>query len=677
MSELPFSIKARFENDTATFLALIDDEVVASERYKCGNGDRRRKVAALWVGNERLQNGSALDATDIEAALLQKETEVIESLDAAAMTESAAAAETPKPKPEQPDEIERASYVDDNLIVELAWSFDTGRPDFIVFDRQTQRVTRADSVTVPGGVLIAPSFAHGVLTPAYPIPGTVFVPSEYDESGIDETRLRHDLEHFVRSYVEFSDDTTKLAIEYILMSWIYDGFDELAYLVFKTADAGRGKSRALDSVGTVCYRPIFCGGGSSSAATLRLLDTIGGTLVADEFDQKDTELASELNKILCQGFQRGRPLVRCDGENNAPRAFNVYGPKLFACRKGFSDDAVESRCVVVRMKQRTRRDIPISLPRREFDRRALSLRNRLLAWRCARLGKITIDPSHADPRLEDRQAQIGLPLLAIAGTEDGRGRVIAALLEQQDNVAADRSDTLACLVFEAAMGIAQPGDTVFCGDVSNEVNRRRAAAEGVELDKLRKPTTSHRVGKVLRQDLEFTRGTRTPKGIPYRLSPERAAQLQVRFGVPPSTSTLSTQVHSTASASPETTLFGTENAGNALAVHNALAERGAATSTDGVHADATSNDPAGPTPVQASASNTQVHPPADDLLSGLVPSHWKPGEFIDHLEKKAAGCDAKNPELAGRHRSKAAAIRAAAGITATETQTARATEGKL
>ena len=67
------------------------------------------------------------------------------------------------------------------------------------------------------------------------------------------------------------------------------------------------------------------------------------------------------------------------------------------------DDATETRILSVRMTQRTRSDIPISLPRAQFDAEALVLRTRLLAWRFANHGKIKIDPTLASPELEDTE----------------------------------------------------------------------------------------------------------------------------------------------------------------------------------------------------------------------------------------------------------------------------------
>ena len=154
---------------------------------------------------------------------------------------------------------------------------------------------------------------------------------------------------------------------------------------------------------------------------------------------RNSELAMEVTRLINLGFQRGVNLIKCDGENNNPRPFKCYGPKIFALRGKFPDDASETRMISIWMQQRTRDDIPLNLPRTEFDAEALALRNKLLAYRFQNYDKIKTDPKHIDGRLEDRANQIGACLMAVAGTVEGRKRIVYALLEQQQNVASDRA----------------------------------------------------------------------------------------------------------------------------------------------------------------------------------------------------------------------------------------------
>ncbi len=447
-----------------------------------------------------------------------------------------------------------ASLVDSQRIAELAWG--PNGPDFIVFDRTTGAVTRTHALETATGHYGLPSICAGIVTPGGEIPGNVLVPTQAATDAADETGLRADVASFIGRYVELPGDACSLAVEYVLLTWVFDAFDEVPYLAFRTADAGRGKSRALDTVASVCYRSMFVGGGSSAAATLRMLHEFGGTLAADEFDLKqNTELAWTLTAILNQGFQRNRPLIKCDGDALEPRAFRCFGPKLFALRRGFTDDATESRTLNVRMRQRTRQDIPLNLPRAAFDAEAVALRNRLLGWRFLNLDRITIRPDLADPALEDRANQIGLPLLSIARTDEDRARIVAVLGERQQAIALDRAATLAGEIVEVIEAMTEPDDDVRPGLVAQEVNRRRAAAEGIEIGKLRKPATAHRVGRVICGELELPQLPKDNQGARYQYHPERRAELCARYGVPLSETSLSSYRHSSLQTSPENPLF--------------------------------------------------------------------------------------------------------------------------
>jgi len=523
---LPFAIDARLaERGQTVFVASVDGKKITSERYAPGDGKRRREVADLWRHDERLHNGSPVNSAEIIQELERVEHAAWAAADEVANEEAAEAAEL----------TERANYVDDARITELAWNRKEQQADFITYDRHTSKVERTQGVETAAGPLGIPTICKGITTPGGEISGNVLLPDDCDWEGRDEGRLRVDIAGFINRYVELPGDDCELAVEYILLTWIHDSFDELPYMAFRTADIGRGKSRALETVGALCYRALFVGGGSSSAATLRMLDCFGGTLLADEFDQgHNTELAADLNRILCQGFQKRRPLVKCDGEDNAPRPFRCYGPKIFALRGKLGDDAAESRTLSIHMQQRTRPNIPLTLPRRQFDAEALAIRNRLLAWRFANFGQVKIDPTLADPSLEDRLNQIGLPLLAIARTESAQARIIAALHRQESGVAATRAETLAAEVLAAVVAIADWEQVARPGQVAKELNRRRAEVAEVPVDKLGRQTISaHKVGRILSGELELGHDhpPRDEGGARYRLEAKRMVELAKRYGV--------------------------------------------------------------------------------------------------------------------------------------------------
>ena len=57
-------------------------------------------------------------------------------------------------------------------------------------------------------------------------------------------------------------DFEEIATQYILLTWVYDKFNELPYLRLR-GDFGSGKTRALLVIGSICYKPFFASGAST------------------------------------------------------------------------------------------------------------------------------------------------------------------------------------------------------------------------------------------------------------------------------------------------------------------------------------------------------------------------------------------------------------------------------
>src|SRR5207249_6113619 len=202
---------------------------------------------------------------------------------------------------------------------------------------------------------------------------------------------------------------------YVLLSWLYDTFNELPYLRV-IGEPGSGKTRFLLTVGALCYKPIFASGASSVSPIFRILDAIGGTLVIDEGDFRASDERADIVKILNNGHARGFPVLRSElsptGEYN-PRAYRVFGPKLVATRGYFEDRALESRCLTEEMGgRRLRDDVPINRPE-DAAAEARQLRNQLLLFRFRNLGKFVPSEALVDRAIEPRLNQVFVPLLAV------------------------------------------------------------------------------------------------------------------------------------------------------------------------------------------------------------------------------------------------------------------------
>ncbi|HZA22550.1 MAG TPA: hypothetical protein VFA32_08105, partial [Dehalococcoidia bacterium] len=223
-------------------------------------------------------------------------------------------------------------------IGELVLDPESGERAFVVRtpDGGTQKVPRWAS---PIGAIIEP--------PKDKLVGEVVLfPSEAAPYG-DLPALLQEVKDFIHRYLELPERYEALAALYVLMAWVFDVLPVVPYLRAR-GDFGTGKSRFLQVIGSISYRPIFASGATTPSPVFRILDRYPGTFILDEADFQHSNEWSEIVKILNQGYKPGTPVLRSEkrGEGRfEPEGFQVFGPKVIATRQKFKDEALESRCL--------------------------------------------------------------------------------------------------------------------------------------------------------------------------------------------------------------------------------------------------------------------------------------------------------------------------------------------
>lgn len=207
----------------------------------------------------------------------------------------------------------------------------------------------------------------------------ILFPNDIEEYNSTE-ELISEIRSFIHRYVDVTEAFELVSTYYILLSWIYDTFAVLPYLRI-CGDYGHGKTRFLQTVGNLCYKPTFSSGASTVAPIFHILDQIGGTLILDEGDFRFSNEKADIAKILNSGNAKGFPVLRCEKVNQGefvPKAYQVFGPKIITSRNNYEDMALESRFITEEVGwQKIRDDIPLTLPG-SFHIEALKLRNKLL-----------------------------------------------------------------------------------------------------------------------------------------------------------------------------------------------------------------------------------------------------------------------------------------------------------
>lgn len=254
----------------------------------------------------------------------------------------------------------------------------------------------------------------------------VLFPSQPIEYG-SQTELVDVLCSYIHKFVDISPIFKQIAAHYVLLTWVYDSFNELPYLRL-LGDFGTGKTRFLQTVGSLCYRPIFASGASTVSPIFHMLDMFGGTLIVDEADFRFSDEKVEMVKILNNGNVRGMPVLRSQmtrGREFEPHVFNVFSPKIVAARGCYDDPALESRFITEKTRTRSlRSEIPINLPL-SYKEEALALRNKLLMYRFKNYGKQNLDAVMLDSSISPRIRQVYAPLISIIEDASVRDKLLS------------------------------------------------------------------------------------------------------------------------------------------------------------------------------------------------------------------------------------------------------------
>ncbi|WFU32406.1 hypothetical protein QA635_39015 [Bradyrhizobium brasilense] len=419
-----------------------------------------------------------------------------------------------------------SDVLEDGTIVELIY-----RPEHrttLLATSLAGRWTLARRVDVPGGHQLAPFSPDNNLIKN----DVVLLPSEPRSYG-DEQELVSEVIDFIHRYADLSPTFEQVAGHYVLLSWVYDAFNDLPYLRLR-GDFGTGKTRSLLTIGSLCYKPFFASGASTVSPIFHTLDAFRGTLIFDEADFRFSDERSEIIKILNNGNVRGMPVLRTvmnrQREFN-PQAFHVFGPKIVATRGRYEDRALESRFITEETGARPlRNDIPINLPP-TFKDEARELRNKLLLYRFRRRHEIKLDPSLADPTLEPRINQIMLPLLSVVSDRMLQGELRNAAKRAQDLLVAERGLLMEAQVLEVLVEqmLSSNRRVVPVADITMGMIQRY----GAEYDR---PLNNRWIGSILRKKLNLLTYKSHGVYVVPMVERQKAEMLCRRYGVNPVTS---------------------------------------------------------------------------------------------------------------------------------------------
>jgi hypothetical protein len=179
--------------------------------------------------------------------------------------------------------------------------------------------------------------------------------SRFVHDSVDGARVVEAIIALIRRFIVISDEGVIAAAFSVIHTHCFDAANHAPYLFIRSATKKCGKSTFLDLLAFLVAEPLLTAN-ISVAALFRTIDARHPTVLFDEMDGLAfgaRETNEEMRRILNAGFQRGRPVVRCEGDSFAPREFDVFSPKAIAGIRRLPD-TIFDRALTIELKMRTK-----------------------------------------------------------------------------------------------------------------------------------------------------------------------------------------------------------------------------------------------------------------------------------------------------------------------------------
>ncbi|HWC35813.1 MAG TPA: DUF3631 domain-containing protein [Mycobacteriales bacterium] len=262
--------------------------------------------------------------------------------------------------------------------------------------------------------------------------------------------LLDDVEAFVTRFVAYPSEAAVVAVVlWCAHAHLLDSFESTPRLAHLSPEPGSGKSRSLEVIELLVPRPVL----AVNVTPAYLFRKVGGdegraTVLFDEIDTvfgpkaKDNE---DIRGLLNAGHRRGATAGRCvvRGKTVETEELPAYAAVAIAGLGDSLPDTIMTRSVVVRMRRRAPHERVEPFRHRLHAPEGHALRDRLERWASEVRAEVTEAWPQIPPGVEDRNADVWEPLLAVADAAGGhwpvRARVAAVTFVTQS---ADRAWTL-------------------------------------------------------------------------------------------------------------------------------------------------------------------------------------------------------------------------------------------
>jgi hypothetical protein len=240
--------------------------------------------------------------------------------------------------------------------------------------------------------------------------------------------LLDDIVEFIRDHLVVTHAQSASMALWITHTYVYRNFHHTPRLAITAPEKQCGKSTALDLIRELSCCPVKADNVSPASVFRLVAERSRITFLMDEVD---TYLGArdDLRGIINSGFERSGSVIRTEQHEKGFRTaeFRTFCPVALA-GIGRLPSTIADRSVPISLKRKAPHEKVLRL--RQSTSRITLLKENLAAWAQQVDLAAHLDPDMPE-RLSDRQADISVPLLAIADHAGGRwsAKARAALVE--------------------------------------------------------------------------------------------------------------------------------------------------------------------------------------------------------------------------------------------------------
>lgn len=248
----------------------------------------------------------------------------------------------------------------------------------------------------------------------------IFATSTTNPEGAD---LLDAVRNALSTYVVLPDPEAYTAVTlWIAATHAQPAWQSAPRLAINSPEKRCGKSRLLDVVEAVSFKPLMAFSATVAALFRSIEESNPPTLIFDEADaiwskKKANDGAEDLRALINAGFGRGRPAIRCVGPQQTPTEFATFAMAALAGIGDCLPDTVLDRAVRITMRRRAPGEKVAQFRHRRDAVPLHGLRGELSKWLSASIDEL----SEAQPEMpvEDRAADTWEPLVAVADLAGG------------------------------------------------------------------------------------------------------------------------------------------------------------------------------------------------------------------------------------------------------------------